>query len=76
MERTQFSTATIVAFVGATFAILQPLLQGLGLWIQAHSAIRFSDDYLSVVQGAVVTICTTLAVVWHQQGDSHAAPRE
>jgi len=76
MDRARFSTATVVAFVGAVFAILQPFLQGLGLWIQAHSAIRFSDDYLAVVQGAVVTIVTTLAVVWHQQGASDASTRE
>ena len=62
----RFSTATIVAFVGAIFAILRPFLEGLGVWIQHHSAVQFSDDYLSVVQGAIVTIATTLAVVWHQ----------
>jgi len=46
----KYNTATIVGLVGALLAVLDPFLKGAGVWIQAHSAIVFSDDYMGVLQ--------------------------
>ena len=58
----QFNTATLVAFVGATFILLDPLLLALGGWIQAHSSIVFPAGYSEQLkQYAAVAIQTWVA---------------
>ena len=70
----RFSTATIVGLIGAVFAVLNPFLLGLGTWIQQHSTIVFSDDYMQVLTASVTTIATTLAVAWHTSPTSPSEP--
>jgi hypothetical protein len=65
MNTNRFSTASIVALVGAFFHIASPFLVGLGAWIQRHTAIVFDPGYLTTTQTDLVTIISVLAVAWH-----------
>ena len=75
MNTNRFSTASIVALVGAVFHILSPFLVGLGVWIQHHTSIVFDPGYLTTTQTDLVTILSVLAVAWHTAPtDPPAAP--
>lgn len=60
-----YNTATIAAMVASLFAVLDPFLHGAGVWIQHHSAIVFTDDYMGVLQHFVEVIAITYAVHRH-----------
>ena len=61
----RFDVSTIVLMVGAVFAIADPFLLGLGKYIQAHSVIVFSDEYLGIVKQSVATLATVIFTIWH-----------
>lgn len=64
----KYNTATVVGLVGAALAVLDPFLQGAGVWIQHHSAIVFSDDYMGVLQRFVEV--AVLVYATHHHGDN------
>ena len=61
----RFDAATIALMVGTAFSILSPFLTAAGVWIQAHSLVTFTDDYLRVLESGIATLATTIAVYRH-----------
>lgn len=67
MEPNKFNTATIVLMVGTVFAMLDPFLRALGQYIQAHSLVVFSDEYMNILQKGVETLVTVWFTYRHTQ---------
>ena len=61
----KYNTATIVGLVGALLAVLDPFLKGAGVWIQGHSAVVFSADYMGVLQRFLEVAVLVWATHYH-----------
>ena len=71
----RFNTATLIAFVGGTFVVLDPLLQALGVWIQGHTAIVFPADYSNTLKQYVeLAVMTWVAYKHTAPTDPPATP--
>lgn len=65
----KYNTATVVAFVGATFVVLDPMIQALGHWIQGHSSIVFPPDYMQTLKQYVEMAVVVWTVHHHTMSD-------
>lgn len=63
----RYNTATVVAFVGATFVVLDPMIQALGHWMQGHSSIVFPPDYMQTLKQYVEMAVVVWTVHYHTQ---------
>ena len=63
--KSRFDVSTIVLMVGAVFAIADPFILGLGKYIQGHSYIVFTDEYLGILKSSVATLATVFFTYRH-----------
>ena len=70
----KYNTATVVAFVGATFVVLDPMVKAAGAWIQTHSSIVFPPDYMQTLKQYVEMAVVVWTVHYHTGGETPKDP--